>query len=548
MAIEKDNDIASIRARLEALDAERNALAEQLERLRSRQAPEQPSGVVGASLTAESTAAEKITLFRRLFAGRQDVFPVRWDNRHTGKSGYAPACENEWVRNVCGKPQVKCGECPNQAFIAVSDNLIASHLRGADQSRSGGTEFVAGVYPVLADETCWFLAVDFDGDNWSTDALAYLETCRLMSVPAALERSRSGEGGHVWIFFSQRIPARDARQLGATLLTETLERRPELGFASYDRMFPSQDTLPKGGFGNLIALPLQRRARDYGNSVFVDNNLLPYRDQWTFLASLSRLTPQAIYDLIGEAQARDRVLSVRMPLADDNGDEPWRQSPSRRRPTERVTELLPDRLKIVLSDDIYIDRTALPPPMVARLIRLAAFQNPEYYRAQAMRLPTFGKPRIISCALLHRSHVALPRGCLEEALDDLLTHELGEAPGVPVEDVAEVSRYVEAMNHGLQRLHGDFPLSNRLLREMQASISSSIASSTTPSSTRCARRVTLSAGSNSSPLPFVSALSRPPRPGSESSRCFGKIEVISGNSADRRLPRCSSKRRCSRSR
>jgi hypothetical protein len=152
MAIDKDKDIASIRARLEELDAERSALAEQLERLRSRQAPEQPSGVVGASLTAESTAAEKITLFRRLFAGRQDVFPVRWDNRHTGKSGYAPACENEWVRNVCGKPHVKCGECPNQAFIAVSDNQIASHLRGADQSRSGGTEFVAGVYPASRDD------------------------------------------------------------------------------------------------------------------------------------------------------------------------------------------------------------------------------------------------------------------------------------------------------------------------------------------------------------------------------------------------------------
>jgi hypothetical protein len=433
MASDKDNDIASIRARLEELDTERNALAEQLERLRSRQTPEQLSGVVGAPLTAESTAAEKITLFRRLFAGRQDVFPVRWDNRHTGKSGYAPACENEWVRNVCGKPQVKCGECPNQAFIGVSDKQIASHLRGADQSRSGGTDFVAGVYPVLADETCWFLAADFDGDNWSADALAFLETCRLMSVPAALERSRSGEGGHVWIFFSQRIPARDARQLGATLLTETLERRPELGFASYDRMFPSQDTLPKGGFGNLIALPLQRRARDYGNSVFVDNNLLPYRDQWTFLASLSRLTPQAIYDLIGEAEARDRVLSVRMPLADDNGDEPWRQSPSRRRPTERVAELLPDRVKIVLSDDIYIDRTALPPPMVARLIRLAAFQNPEFYRAQAMRLPTFGKPRIISCALLHRSHVALPRGCLEEALDLLRSYDVE----IDIEDLRE---------------------------------------------------------------------------------------------------------------
>jgi len=178
------------------------------------------------------------------------------------------------VRGICGKPQVKCGDCPNQAFSALSDNVIASHLRGTEAGRSSGTEFVAGVYPVLVDETCWFLAADFDGNDWAPDALAYMETCRLKSVPAALERSRSGEGGHVWIFFSQPIPARDARQLGAALLTETLDRRPEVGFASYDRMFPSQDTLPKGGFGNLIALPLQRRARDYGDSVFVDGNLL----------------------------------------------------------------------------------------------------------------------------------------------------------------------------------------------------------------------------------------------------------------------------------
>ncbi len=420
----KEGDIASIRTRLAELDAERDALKDQLERLQSPRAPEMVRDTGVSSITAESAAADKIQLFRRLFAGRPDVYPMRWDNRNTGKSGYAPACSNEWVRGVCGKPQIKCGDCPNQAFIAISDNVIASHLRGVKQGRSGVTEFVAGVYPILLDETCWFLAADFDGDEWSTDALAYMEICRLNSVPAALERSRSGKGGHVWIFFSQPVAARDARQLGAALLTETLERRPELGFASYDRMFPSQDTLPKGGFGNLIALPLQRRARDYGNSVFVDSNLLPYSDQWTFLASLSRLAPRAVYELIGEAEGRDRVLSVRLPIADDNGDEPWRQSPSRRRSPERVTDLLPNRVKIVLSDDIFIDRTALPPSMVARLIRLAAFQNPEFYKTQAMRLPTFGKPRIISCASLHRNHVALPRGCLEEALDLLRSHDV----------------------------------------------------------------------------------------------------------------------------
>lgn len=436
MELDEQTQIAAIRARLKELEEQRDALTEQLERLGSQQAR---SGGGCNSAGAPATAAGKIELFRRLFAGRLDVFPLRWENRNNGKSGYALACANEWVRGVCGKPQIKCGECPNKAFIAVSDNTIASHLRGANQGRPGGAEFVAGVYPILLDETCWFLAVDFDGDEWSADAQAYMETCRLRSVPAALERSRSGKGGHVWIFFSQAIPARDARQLGAALLTETLERRPELGFGSYDRLFPSQDTLPRGGFGNLIALPLQRRARDYGNTVFVNNNLIPYQDQWAFLASLSRLTPRSIYDLISEAEARDRVIAVRMPVADDSGDEPWRQLPSRKQSPERVTELLPARVKIVLSDDIYIDRTALPSAMVARLIRLAAFQNPEFYRAQAMRLPTFGKPRIISCASLHKNHVALPRGCLEEALDLLRSH----AVETDIEDLREPGAIID---------------------------------------------------------------------------------------------------------
>lgn len=180
---------------------------------------------------------------------------------------------NEWVKGVCGKPQVKCRECLNQAFIPVSDEVIENHLRGKDRMRPRAADFVAGVYPLLADETCWFLAADFDGESWAADALAYMHTCRARDVPAALERSRSGEGGHVWIFFSEPVPARDARQLGALLLTETMERRPKIGFASYDRFFPSQDTMPTGGFGNLIALPLQRRARERGNSVFVDNDL-----------------------------------------------------------------------------------------------------------------------------------------------------------------------------------------------------------------------------------------------------------------------------------
>ena len=198
------HDIDSICARLAELEAERSALNEQLGRLQAQRAQTMVSGGV-SSITANSTAAKKIALFRRLFAGRSEVFPVRWENRNTGKSGYAPACANEWVRGVCGKPQVKCGECPNQAFISLSDNVIASHLRGADPSRSNSTDFVAGVYPVLVDETCWFLAVDFDGDDWSIDALAYMETCRLSAVPAALERSRSARAAMSGSFFRNRF-------------------------------------------------------------------------------------------------------------------------------------------------------------------------------------------------------------------------------------------------------------------------------------------------------------------------------------------------------
>jgi superfamily II DNA or RNA helicase len=417
----EESESTALRKRLAELDAERTSVAKRLNELKTSPAiPD--SHAANIEITASSTATQKIALFRRLFAGRTDVFPMRWDNSKTERSGYAPACANEWVRGVCNKPQVKCSECPNQAFIAVSDKVIANHLRGKDSARPRDSEFVAGVYPVLVDDTCWFLAADFDGENWSIDAVAYLETCRANNVPAALERSRSGEGGHVWIFFYHPIPARDARQLGAYLLTETLERRPEIGFNSYDRFFPSQDTLPNGGFGNLIALPLQRQAREYGNSVFINEKLQPYEDQWLFLAALDRLAPSTAYRLIADAEDSGRVLSVRMPLADESSDEPWRMSPSRRAGPELVVEPLPRRVKIVIADEIYIDRTALPSSMVIRLARLAAFQNPEFYRAQAMRLPTYGKPRIVSCALLQGRHVALPRGCLDESLELLRAH------------------------------------------------------------------------------------------------------------------------------
>jgi superfamily II DNA or RNA helicase len=415
-------EIVSLEKRLAELDAEREGLLASLEQLQLRYKAESklpsPSQIFNPSSAATSLSnAEKVALFRSLFRGRDDVFPLRWENSKSAKAGYSPACHNEWVRGICEKPRVKCSDCLNQAFVPVTDDIARSHLQGRDLANPKRTSgFVAGVYPLLADGTCWFLAADFDKQYWQRDALAFLTTCRKKGVPAALERSRSGNGGHVWIFFSEPVSGSDARKLGAHLITETMERCPDVGFESYDRFFPSQDTIPVGGFGNLIALPLQNEPRHDGNSVFVDDELRPFDDQWGFLSNLRRMSRAEVAAIVARASAAGQILGVRLPL-DDDDEEPWTTSPSRQRAELRIVGEMPKQVEVVLSNQVYIDRSALPPALVNRLIRLAAFQNPEFYAAQAMRLPTFGRPRVISCAELFTKHIALPRGCLDAALE-----------------------------------------------------------------------------------------------------------------------------------
>nr|WP_186351931.1 DEAD/DEAH box helicase [Pseudomonas veronii] len=345
----------------------------------------------------------KVDLFRNLFRGRADVYPIRWESK-AGKSGYAPACANEWRPGVCEKPRIKCGDCGNRQLLPLTDEVIFRHLAG---------DVVVGIYPLLPDDTCYFLAVDFDEAEWRDDARAFVQSCHELNVPVALEISRSGNGAHAWIFFDRNVSAFDARRLDASIISHACERTRQLALSSYDRLFPNQDYMPKGGFGNLIALPLQKRARAQNNSVFVDESLEPHSDQWAFLASIQRMSPGDIEPAINRAMGNRDPVGVE--YVEDEGDaEPWKGRDTR---SHKLTCPLPASLRITLANLVYFEKSELPQPLANQLVRLAAFQNPEFYKAQAMRMSVWNKPRIIGCAQNFPKHIALPRGCLDAALE-----------------------------------------------------------------------------------------------------------------------------------
>jgi superfamily II DNA or RNA helicase len=350
------------------------------------------------------SAAQKIALFRRLFRGRTDAYPVRWESQASGKSGYAPACANEWRANVCEKPRIKCSDCSNRLLIPLSDAVIYDHLAG---------EHTIGIYPILEDDSCYFLAVDFDESDWRDDALAFLQSCEDLGVPAALEISRSGNGAHAWIFFSSRVSARDARRLGTSIISHTCARTRQLKLESYDRLFPNQDTMPKGGFGNLIALPLQKWPRENSCSVFVDAQLRPFPDQWEFLASIKPIAAHNLEPTILRATGGAHPLDVTF-IDDEDLATPWKQQSTS---TNKVGGQMPKSLTVTLANLIYFEKGQLPQALANRLIRVAAFQNPEFYKAQAMRMSVWDKPRVIGNAENYPEHIALPRGCLDAVLD-----------------------------------------------------------------------------------------------------------------------------------
>lgn len=371
--------------------------------------PATPVSVVELPTQSLGTKA-KLKLFQRLFLGRTDVFPQRWESK-AGKAGYSPACANEWRPGVCQKPKIKCGECSHRQLVPLDEQVLYRHLAG---------EIVAGVYPLLTDDTCNFLAVDFDEADWRDDLLGFAQSCRELDVPVALEISRSGNGAHAWVFFARAVTAQDARRLGTAIISHTCARTRQLKLSSYDRLFPNQDRMPKGGFGNLIALPLQKKAREYGCSVFVDDELKPYVDQWAFLASIQPMAVEDIDPAIVCATGHAHPLDVTF-VAEEDEQEPWK-NPSEK----RLSCPMPASLTVTLANLIYFEKEGLPQALANRLVRLAAFQNPEFYKAQAMRLSVWNKPRIIGCADNFPKHIALPRCCLDVVLE--LLNENGIAP------------------------------------------------------------------------------------------------------------------------
>lgn len=403
--------LAKAEAELACAERAKQALEARVAALRSAVTPAVTQlrlPVLGESPVAR-TASEKVRLFRSLFRGRVDVFPKRWENHAKGRSGYSPACRNEWVRGICEKPKVKCSECNNQAFIPVDDKVILDHLNG---------KHTAGVYALLSDDTCWFVAADFDEESWRDDVAAFAETCRSLALPVAIERSRSGNGAHAWFFFDGPVAAVNARRMASFVLTETMRTRKELDLRSYDRLFPAQDTLPEGGFGNLIALPFQFEPRKAGNSLFLDERLEPYPwdAQWRFLAAVDRMAGSRVSELAAEAVRTGRVLGVRAPAVDPDeaGRAPWDPHPTEPPRLERLPFAVPAAVKAVLAHRLIIAKAGLPPSLIARFRRLAAFQNPEFYKRQSLRLSVALTPRVIVCAQETADEIALPRGCREE--------------------------------------------------------------------------------------------------------------------------------------
>ena len=401
-----DDQIRSVENRLTALEKERADLLVELKSLRIQRDSHKPVILLGrvAEVVAHVTNEAKAELFLSLFTGRADVYPKRWENSKTGKSGYSPVCENEWVKPICQKPVIKCSDCKHQKFSSLDTKAVSNHLRGAA---------TIGTYAIRSDDTCIFLACDFDESSWQADLLAYKETAKYFGIDVAMERSRSGHGGHAWIFFGEPVSARLARSLGTLIIAKCSERNIRLSLDSYDRFFPTQDFLPRGGFGNLIALPLQKTPRENGNSLFVDESFQVISDQWNYLASMRRLYRIDIEMLLGDFIPKKNIKRV-----DGFEDAAWLTDneilEKTSLPQAHEKELAGQDIKITFGSMLSVPLEELPNKVVAQLKKTSSFANPEFYKLQRMRMQTYPHPRFIFAGELRPDCLLLPRGALDK--------------------------------------------------------------------------------------------------------------------------------------
>lgn len=373
---------------IENLKKENKTLKEQLYgKVEKEETEQEPKNI---------SSEEKVKIFMEIFKGRTDLYAKRWTSNKTGKSGYSPVCKNEFSAYKCDKPRIKCNECPYRELLPLTEDVVLKHLKG---------DITIGIYPLLPGDLCNFLAIDFDNKTYEKDVIAFWNTCDDLGIPIYVEKSRSGDGAHVWIFFEESISARIARKMGNILLTKTMEKA-SLDLDSYDRLFPNQDTMPKGGFGNLIALPFQGKSSKSGNTVLVDKYFDVQDNQLDILTNIKRIKSDEIYEFIDKYKEDDYKEPEPEEISDD--DIPKKDNIK--------NTLFTNNIECIIENQIYIKKLKLLPNEITYLKRLASFTNPKFYELQKLRMPIFYKttPRIISCFEEDDRFLILPRGCLEK--------------------------------------------------------------------------------------------------------------------------------------